>query len=134
MLLVETYLAPSPIAGIGVFARHAVPKGTTLWKPHPGVDLAFTPHNWEAWLATMHPSSAADMRRHSYKQGGRIILCLDNGRFMNHADADANVGNDSATDTMFARHDIAAGTELLCDYGEYSDPDDIHLGLIHGRD
>ncbi len=33
MLRVRTYLAPSPIEGIGLFAAEPIPRGTLIWKP-----------------------------------------------------------------------------------------------------
>ena len=31
MLLVDVYIDKSPIQGIGVFAKHFIAKGTTIW-------------------------------------------------------------------------------------------------------
>lgn len=130
MLLVDTYLDRSPIAGIGVFTRAALPEGTPIWAFNPAVDLAYDPAGWERFLATLAEPVQADMRRHSYKQGGVYVLCIDNARFMNHAREAANVENEADSDTMYARCDIPAGTELLCDYYQYSDADDPHLSAI----
>ena len=133
MLLVETYLDRSALSGIGVFTTHALAAGTRIWEPRPWVDLRFSAQQWELWLERLSLPVQADMRRHSYKEGGAIVLCLDNARFMNHGGDASNVENEAATDTMFARWDIAAGSELLCDYRAYSDSDDVHLLALDAR-
>ncbi|TIO47875.1 MAG: SET domain-containing protein-lysine N-methyltransferase, partial [Mesorhizobium sp.] len=38
MLLVDVYLDKSPIQGIGVFAKHRIPKRTLIWKLDPRFD------------------------------------------------------------------------------------------------
>jgi hypothetical protein len=130
MLLVETYLDRSSLSGIGVFTPHDIAAGTRVWRLQPSVDLRFSPEGWLDWLEELTPPVRADMRRHSYKEGGVVVLCLDNARFMNHGGDESNVDNEPEGNVMTARRDIPAGAELLCDYRQYSDHDDRHLGLI----
>lgn len=127
MLLVETYLDRSSLSGIGVFTPRDIPAGTRVWQLQPSVDLRFSPADWDVWLEDLTPPVRADMRRHSYKEGGLVVLCLDNARFMNHGGDHSNVEDDPAIYSMFACCDIPAGSELLCDYRQYSDVDDHHL-------
>ena len=42
MLMVKTRIAPSSIAGIGVFADQDIPAGTVTWRFVPGYDLLLT--------------------------------------------------------------------------------------------
>lgn len=39
MLLVPTYVAPSAIQGLGVFAAEPVTEGAPIWRFEPGIDL-----------------------------------------------------------------------------------------------
>jgi SET domain-containing protein len=117
MLLIKTYLAASSIHGIGLYAAEPVAKGTLIWRYDERVDRSYTkkerqdlPELARSFLAT-----------YSYPEviGSEIyILDGDHARFMNHSD---HPNTDCEIDTIAIR-DIAAGEELLCDYGEF-DPD-----------
>ena len=41
MLRVRTYLAPSAIEGIGLFAEEPIPRGTLIWKHDDRFDLSY---------------------------------------------------------------------------------------------
>jgi SET domain-containing protein len=120
MLMVKTRLAPSAIEGIGLFATENIKAGTVTWRFMPGFDLLFT---GEQIVALPEPARA-ELINHTYVDPatGRHVLCLDNARFMNHADdpntrgvhlAGAIEGYDLAT------RDINAGEELTCDYRQF---------------
>lgn len=123
MLLVPTYVAPSAIEGLGLFAAAAIPKGTVVWRFDPLLDLIFPEHALAAYPA----GTQAFLRRYGYRQKGTSgyrVLDGDNGRFMNHS-AEANT--DNGGETSFACRDIAAGEEITCDYGEFIE------GFVPGR-
>lgn len=114
MLLVKTYLAPSAIHGIGLFAAEPIAKGTKIWRFDDRIDRRFTKAERDAM-----PEPARTMvNTYSYPEsiGSEIhLLDGDHARFMNHSDTP---NTDSTTDTIATR-DIAEGEELLCDYEHF---------------
>lgn len=130
MLTVSTFLDRSAVNGIGLFAREPIDRGHVVWEFHPAVDLVYTAERWAGILAGVSPAARQSLRRYSYKAGNRFWLCTDNAQFMNHGGRLSNIGNQADADVMVALRDIRAGEELLCDYYEYSDPDDCHLARI----
>ena len=126
MLRVKTFLDRSSTHGIGIFAGEDIPRGTLIWEFHPQVDLVYDPDQWRELRNSVASQSFAALERYCYKENGRYCLCLDNAQFMNHCAATYNVENVSAH-KMVAKADIRQGEELLCNYFDYSDPDDVHL-------
>jgi len=115
MLLVPTYVAPSAIEGLGLFAAQPIAKGTTVWRFDPLLDLVFP----EGLLAGYPAGTQAFLRKYGYVQKGTAgyrILDGDNGRFMNHSD---RANTDNGGETSFASRDIAQGEEITCDYAEF---------------
>jgi SET domain-containing protein len=117
MLRVGTFLAPSAIHGIGLFAAVPIVAGTLVWELDAPFDRALD----EVALAALEPVAQLQIERYAYVDPKRQVrvLCADDARFFNHAD-DANcrdaVGSDG-TRTVAVR-DIAAGEELTWDYRE----------------
>lgn len=119
MMRVKTFVGPSKIDGLGVFAGEPIQSGQLIWTLHPKFDV---------FLKTEEicklPVHARDyIERYSYPHSlspGVRILDSDNGRFMNHSD----LPNTDFTRFKegFALCDIAEGTELTCNYREF-DPD-----------
>lgn len=111
MLRVPTYVAPSSIAGVGLFAGVSLPTGAVVWQYDEGVDWRISsedlerfPEPYGAWL-----------RPYLYREpSGVYVLCGDNAKFMNHAD-EPNCDDDGEIFTIALRP-IAAGEELTCDY------------------
>ncbi len=123
MLTVATYVAPSAIEGLGLFAAEPIAAGTLVWRFDPLLDLIFP----EAHLALYPPGTQAFLRKYGYRQRGTAgyrVLDGDNGRFMNHS-AEANT--DNSGESSFATRDIAAGEEITCDYAEFVE------GFVPGR-
>jgi len=117
MLLVNTYVAPSEIEGVGVFAAEAIPAGARIWRLEPGFDRLIRCSD----LLTMAPNLQAFVDRYAYPMlddPDTLIVELDNGRFMNHDADDPNTRFDDP-DAGFALRDIAAGEELTCNYAEF---------------
>jgi len=117
MLLVPTFLAPSPIHGIGLFAAAPIPAGTILWRLDESFDRAVD----EVELARLDVVAQLQVQRYAYVDPVRRvrILCGDDARFFNHAD-DANCRDEPDSDgtATVAVRDIAAGEELTWDYSE----------------
>ncbi len=113
MLLVDVYLAPSSLEGMGVFAKHPIPRGTLIWKMLPDYDRLIPVAAYEAETGPV--KSCLD--RYAYPSRahpGFILFEADDARYMNHSDApNCDV---SEEDQHLALRDIAAGEELTCDY------------------
>lgn len=111
MLLIEHYVAPSPVHGLGVFSRHFVAKGTLVWSVHPVIDREIR----ESELHSFPPHVVALIHTHSeYLLERRVFrLSADGGYYMNHSDTPNLV---DAGDEMFAARDIQPSDELFCDY------------------
>jgi SET domain-containing protein len=116
MLLISTYLAPSSIEGIGVFAAEPIARGRLVWSLNPKFDVFVHPHEMEG----LPPHMQDYVSRYSYphlEMPGVVILDSDNGRFMNHSlepNTDFRI-----FDKGYALVDIAVGEELTCNYHEF---------------
>ncbi|HEU0223749.1 MAG TPA: SET domain-containing protein [Paracoccaceae bacterium] len=122
-MCVESYVAPSALEGVGVFAGEDVPKGTVVWRYLPPLDQAYSAGD----IAAMPLLQREFLARYTYwdREIGAFVLCGDHGRFMNHSD-DPNVvgyypGGPDEPGFDIAARDIAAGEEFTCDYGSFDD-------------
>jgi uncharacterized protein len=126
MLLISTYVAPSPIQGLGVFAGEYVARGRLLWGLNPKFDIFVH----ESEIDTLPAHMRTFVARYSYphlEMPGYVILDSDNGRFMNHSltpNTDFRV-----FDKGYALADIAEGEEITCNYHEF-DPN--FMGVFAG--
>ena len=131
MMLIETRVQPSAIHGLGLFAVHFIPRDTPVWKFQPGFDHDFSPAEFAALpeLARQHTRwfcfvSQAD---------GHVILSGDHACFINHS-ATPNTGAPVPAKppvVTVARHDIAAGEEITCNY--YDSDADAHWKLVEAN-
>nr|MDO8111049.1 SET domain-containing protein [Candidatus Sigynarchaeota archaeon] len=111
MMLVDTYVAASPIEGLGVFAAVDIPKGARIWQFDQGFDIVL----YKQQLGRMAPWQASFFKRYCFMFKGRYYYCVDNARFMNHSSSSNTYETDDAT---CAAMDIKAGEEITCDYGD----------------
>jgi SET domain-containing protein len=118
MLLVKTYLDKSSIHGIGLFAAQRIPRGTVIWRLHPPVDVLLTAEQLEA----LPEASRWQIEKYTYldRMLGKFVLCGDDARFFNHADAPNchDLPSPEGGSTVAAR-DIEAGEELTSDYASF---------------
>ncbi len=119
MLLVDTKLGSSGHRGLGLFAKQRIPKGTKIWTFHPGFDQEFDP----AQVESLPEAARRLVYRYCYinEDTGKIVLCADDARFMNHSDdpnATSLVEGDEEGSTVAVR-DIEPGEEITVDYYEY---------------
>ncbi len=113
MMLVRSYLAPSSIEGLGVFASEPIRKGDVVWKFDRTFDQVLSLDQVNTAPAHMRDF----IERYSYAfhdDPGFVVLDADDGRFMNHADAPNLDFRDPVQGV--ALRDIAADEELTCDY------------------
>ena len=120
MLLVKTRLGVSAIHGMGLFSDVFIPRGTAVWRFMAGLDLLLD----DATVNGPEEPVRSTLQRYSYldRNSGKYVFCLDNARFMNHAD-DPNIvplpGDTDPFGVDVAARDIHPGEELTCDYGEF---------------
>lgn len=123
MMIVPTYVGPSMIEGIGIFAAAPIEAGQPVWTLAEKFDLLLS----TADVLNLSQLQRDFVERYGYPhmtRSGLTVVEFDNGRFMNHSDApntdftDPNMG--------WAIRDIAAGEELTCNYSEF-DPGFVML-------
>ncbi len=116
MLTVSSYVAPSAIDGLGVFAGEFIPGGSLLWNLNPKFDIFI----YQGETEGLPPHVQDFITRYSYphlEMPGVLVVDSDNGRFMNHSlepNTDFRV-----FDKGYALADIAQGEELTCNYYEF---------------
>jgi uncharacterized protein len=118
MLLVKTYLAPSRIHGIGLFAAERIARGTILWRLHPALDIELT----EAQVEALAGPAQEQVRKYTYCDHvrGTYVLCGDDARFFNHSDEpNCHDHPDAEGGKTVAARDIEAGEELTSDYASF---------------
>ena len=116
MMIVPTFVGPSAIEGVGVFAAAPITAGSAIWELSDDLDLLLTREQ----LARLPALQRDFIERYGYphmSQPHLTVLEFDNGRFMNHS----TTPNTDFTrpEVGYAIRDIAAGEELTCDYGEF---------------
>ena len=135
MLTVSTYVAPSAIEGLGVFAGEFIERGRLMWSLNPKFDIFIYGEEIEGLTPHMQDFIA----RYSYphlEMPGVAVVDSDNGRFMNHTltpNTDFRI-----FDKGYALVDIAQGDEITCNYHEF-DPTfagffpNIQAAVANGR-
>ena len=115
MLLVKTYLAPSKIDGLGLFANQDIAKGQPTWELNRDFDRVWTEEQWHSLPEALR----GEIEKWVYISvaTNEYILCSDNARFYNHSD-NPNVGEDENY-VERALRDIAKGEEILTDYSSF---------------
>lgn len=116
MMIVPTYVGPSEIEGVGVFAAAPIAKGARIWL----LDESFDRVLGGPEIDRLGEPQRAFVERYGYPhtaKPGLTILELDNGRFMNHSVTPNTDFRDP--EFGFAIRDIAAGEEITCDYAQF---------------
>jgi hypothetical protein len=113
MMIVRSYVAPSAIAGFGVFAAEAVRCGQAVWRFDPRFDSVIA----KADMACAAPHVREFLERYAYElpeDPSFLVLDADNGRFLNHSSSPNVDLQDPRLGT--AARDIDAGEELTWGY------------------
>jgi hypothetical protein len=116
MMTVPTYVGPSAIEGVGIFAAAPIRAGQVIWVLEERFDLLLSARD----VAALGDLQRAFVERYGYRHMTKpnlVVLEYDNGRFMNHADRPNTDFRDP--ETGYAIYDIAEGEELTCNYGEF---------------
>ncbi len=118
MLYVKTYVAPSKIQGIGLFAGEKIPKGTVICRFNPKFDLLFDPKE-----VSKIPKLQRELIKHSAylsKKTKKYVYSIDDSRFTNHS-INPNIDNTKVLPgdievCGIAKRDIEVGEELTINY------------------
>lgn len=116
MLIVSTYIAPSAIEGVGVFAAEPIRKGAPISRFEPDFDRLIPMEAYEA----APPYLKRLLDRYSFPHPDNpslLVYEVDNARFMNHSDEPNTDFSNFACGV--AVRDIAAGEELTCNYKDF---------------
>lgn len=111
MLLIEHYIAPSVVHGLGVYTSVFIRGGSKVWEFNPVIDKEIA----ENELPNLPPHTTEMIKRHGEYIPDRRVFRLsgDGDNFMNHSD-EPNLDGHGAE--MFALRDIQPGEELFIDY------------------
>jgi SET domain-containing protein len=126
MLLIAHYLAPSRIAGVGLFTAQPLRAGEPVYRCDPRTLLTLPDSELAAWPEAARHS----LLRYLYRGRGADRLerawyfCVDDARFFNHS-ATPNCRWQPETERYVAAHDLPADTELTCDYRDFTEPGDL---------
>lgn len=127
MMLIDTFVAPSPIEGVGIFTAVDIGSGQAIWRFDPLFDIVLNAANVES----LNTVQRQYLERYGYphmRRPGMIVLESDNGRFMNHHEQPNTVFVDP--DVGFAKRAIRAGEELTCNYAEFDPAFQIMPGRL----
>jgi len=114
MLTVKTYLAPSAIHGIGLFAAESIPANTIIWKYNPHIDRIYTETGFLEICRNANSLTLRHLLNSSYRRGGRYFYLTDNSRFINHSELPNIVFTDDYTEVSSRK--IKANEEILENY------------------
>lgn len=133
MLLVKTVVKSSAIAGVGLFADQDIKKGDIIWKYTPETCNVFTQEQFQVLLNSFHKTEKELIKfllTYAYPQKvlNGIVLCLDNGRFVNHSEEPSLAGpsdlpREISWQYSVALRDIKQGEELTENYNTYDTSD-----------
>jgi SET domain-containing protein len=117
---VEYDLRESKIAGLGLFAKARIPKGTLLWKySEKSVREFSNAEEVRATLKTRTHDEVIFFLEHAYCWDDKVNEILDDGRYWNHSKSPNTGSLPEDEDSSFALRDIEAGEELLDDYSKH---------------
>jgi uncharacterized protein len=123
LLQVSTFIAASPIEGVGVFAAEPIRKGAMIWRSDARFDLSIPMAEYRSAPRFLRQL----FERYAYPSPDRpgfLVYEVDNGRFMNHADSP---NTDFSRVGGWAIADIAAGEEITCNYAEFYENFEVAL-------
>lgn len=133
MLTIKTYLAPSAIHGIGLFAAEELPCQALVWRFTPLIDKIYSQQTFLKICQSSQEHSLKHLLNASYCKGGRYFYLTDNTRFINHSAKSANITfrDDYSEVTM---RKILPGEELLENYDLSYDRSDFFFQELANPD
>ena len=123
MLLVDTYIAPSKIHGIGLFAGADISKGTPIWKFNQNTCQIYWRKQFINICWDLSLPAILDLLNHSYLKEGNIYYLNDNTKFINHS-LTPNIAFQTTT-LEVAIEDIKKDEEITENYSISYDQNDF---------
>lgn len=121
-----TEVRPSPVHGLGVFAKADIPKGTVWWRAQPADILLIEQNQFDTLRASHHsPVSKALLEAiytYSYysAEDDALILILDHARYTNHSfQPTSTVIEEPGVIGSITLREVKAGEELMEDYSHF---------------
>ena len=111
MTKVKTYVAPSEIDNLGLFAGEDIQCGTLIWEFTKGFDKIITMDEFEK----LHPVEKEYLWHTGSIHNGDLMVYFDNTVYTNHSYS-PNTSNDETGLKGYAIRDIKNGEELTQDY------------------
>ena len=107
MLRVKTYVAASPIHGLGLFAVDPIPCGTVVWTYDLRVDYV------------VNEPPQGRLSDWAWREEDGWVVPGDDAKYMNHSFTPSINGGTSRHDPDVAARDITTGEELTIDYSTF---------------
>lgn len=123
MLLVETYIGPSDIHGIGLFAAERIKKGTPVWEYNQNTSQIFWKKQFLSVCNDLSLPAIWEFIDHSYIKEGNVYYLNDRTKFINHS-IEPNIAFKS-TKLEVAIKDIDKGDEITENYSLSYDKNDF---------
>jgi hypothetical protein len=118
MYIVNTYIGPSAIHGVGVFAGEDIARGAVVSRHMEGFDAVY---DVDFLDRAQLPLEVHDfVEHHAYINKGRMWMPGDLDMFTNHSFT-PNVGYNDTDGSFYALRDISKGEEITNDYREFSE-------------
>lgn len=120
MLVVPTYLAKSPIHGLGLFSQLPIARGALVWRFHSTIDRVL-PRDL-VFRGDLPLVAREFVNRYFCFWGEQMLANGDDARFMNHSESpNVKAVEKGLTPDMVAVRDIQPGQELVTDYRDFDD-------------
>ena len=121
-----TEVKPSPINGLGLFAKKFIPQGTIWWTAAPCDVLLISRDQYLTLKKSIESPSSKIFEQtilvycYYVLRYDALVFCLDNSRYINHS-YNPNSGDtpDFHPFASMALRDIFPGDEILEDYSKY---------------
>lgn len=114
--MIDAYVAPSPIHGLGLFAAQPIKVGEIWWSFDPSLDQQKSIQEVER----LEPRAKRFWQEYGYqKQDGQLVLCFDHARFVNHSNKPNSTDDDYGNSVAISPIDI--GDELTEDYRSWGE-------------
>lgn len=121
-----TEVRQSHIAGLGLFAKSRIPKGTIWWKADPNDILMVNREQFKILMNSIQSPLIEEFVRsiliYAYYSAAHdaLVLCLDNARFVNHSFTPNSGSDEFGTELVaVAVRDIEEGEEMTENYANY---------------
>jgi SET domain-containing protein len=123
MLLVDTYIGPSDIHDIGLFAAERIKKGTPVWEYNQNTSQVFWKKQFLSVCCGPSLPAILEFIDHSYIKEGNVYYLNDRTKFINHS-VDPNIAFKTSK-LEIAIKNIGKGEEITENYSLSYDKNDF---------